>query len=327
MERLGALPGVISASAATGLPPAQPLNANDTQFEGVIPTADGPPQNVDYYSGITDGYLAAMGIQLVEGRGFEPADALPEAPVLLVNERLAQTFYPGESPIGRRIRPSGGPTFFTVVGIVGDVMQAGIGDEIGTEIFFYHPQVSRMEVAFRTMNVVLEVERDPVAFAPALERVVRELDPSLPVSDVRTMEQNVALSMAAPRFLTVLLGLFAAVALLLAGVGTYSVMAYSVAERTREIGIRMAIGAEAGKVRGLVLRQGGILAGIGVGLGVIGALGLTRFLASRLYEIEPTDLATFVVAPIFLTGVALLASYLPAVRASRMDPVAALRED
>lgn len=327
MERLGALPGVVSASATSGLPPAQTLNANDTEFEGVVPSPDGPPLNVDYYTAIEDRYLESMGIGVVEGRGFDPADALAETPVMLVNERLAETFYPGESPLGRRIRPPGGGVWFTVVGVVEDVKQAGIDGASGTELFFYLPQASQVGAAFRTIYVVLKGDRDPLAFAPALERVVRELDPALPVSDVRTMEENVARSMAAPRFLSLLLGLFAGVALLLAGVGTYSVMAYTVAERTREIGIRMAMGAEAGKVRRLVLRQGGILAGIGIGVGLVGAFALTRLLASRLYGVQPTDLATFVAAPLFLAAVALIASYLPAVRASRLDPMVALQED
>ncbi|MEX1257926.1 MAG: ABC transporter permease [Gemmatimonadota bacterium] len=327
LDRLRALPGVVAATATSALPPVQTLNANDTEFEGFVPRPDGPSQNVDYWTGIEADFLEAMGVEIVEGRGFEPADAGPDAPVMLVNERLAELFYPGESAVGRRIRPFGYENWLVVVGVVENLKQSGLDGEVGTELYFYHPQVTQLGLSYRTMYLVLRTTGDPTSLAPSVERVVRELDASLPVSDVRTMEENVARSMAAPRFLTLLLGLFAGVALLLAGVGTYSVMAYTVAERTREIGIRMAIGAEAGKVRALVLRQGGMLAAIGVAVGVLGSLALTRFLASRLYEIQPTDLATFIAAPLFLTAVALVASYLPAVRASRMDPVAALRED
>jgi len=327
LDRLRALPGVIAVSATSALPPMQTLNANDTQFEGFVPRPDGPQQNVDYWTGIESDFFEAMGVEIVEGRGFEAADAGPDAPVVLVNERLAELHYPGESAIGRRLRPFGNPDWLVIVGVVENLRQAGLDGEVGTELYFYHPQVTQLGLSYRTMNLLVRTTGDPLSLAPSVERVVRELDASLPVSDVRTMEDNVARSMAAPRFLAFLLGSFAVVALLLAGVGTYSVMAYSVAERTREIGIRMAIGAEAGKVRRLVLRQGGMLTAAGLVIGVLGALGLTRFLAARLYEIQPTDLATFVAAPIFLATIALFASYLPAVRASRMDPVAALRED
>ena len=327
LERLRALPGVTAASAASGIPPVRILNANDTEFEGVPQTDDGPAHNVDYWTGIEEGYLETMGIEVTEGRGFTPSDALAETPVMLVNQRLAATFYPGESPVGRRIRPPGSERWFNVVGVVEDVHQAGVTGEVGTELYFYHPQTTQAGQAYRTMFVTLRTDGDPLALAPSLESVVRELDPALPLSDVRTMEQNIARSMAQPRFLTLLLGVFAGIALLLAGVGTYSVMAYSVAERTREIGIRMAMGAEAGSVRGLVLRQGGVLAATGLVLGILGALGLTRFLGSQLYEVGATDPQTFLAAPLFLAVVAILASYLPALRASRMDPVAALRED
>jgi predicted permease len=303
------------------------LIANDTEFEGVPRSPDGPAHNVDYYTAASDGYLQAMGIDVVEGRGFDPADAASQAPVLLVNQALARTFYPGQSPVGRRIRPSGSPVPFTVIGVVADVKQAGLGAPAGTELFFFHPQVSRLGGPYRTMSVVLKTQGDPEALAPALERVVRELDPTLPVSDVRTMEETVARSMASPRFLAFLLGVFAVVAILLAGVGTYSVMAYTVGERTREMGVRLAMGAEASSVRGLVLRQAGALALVGVGAGTMAALALSRFLASRLFEVGPTDPVTLAAAPLFLTAVALGASYVPARRASILDPAAALRSE
>ena len=327
LTRVRALPGVVSASATSGLPPTQTLSANDTEFEGPPRTTEGPPQNVDYYTGIEDGYLETLHIPVMEGRAFDAADESAEAPVLLVNERLAGTFYPGESAVGRRIRPSGSDIWFTVVGVVADVKQAGISEPAGTELFFYNPQAIRAggDVS-RALSLVIRTQRSPLALAPAVERIVRELDPALPVADVQTMEDNVAGTMAQPRFLTLLLGVFAGIALLLASVGTYSVMAHSVAARSREIGIRMAMGAEPGSVRALVLRQGAGLAAAGLALGVLGALGLTRFLASQLYEVGTTDVRTFVAAPFVLAAVALLACYIPALRATRVDPVEALRE-
>ena len=328
LDRVRGLPGVTSASATSALPPAQTLNANDTQFEGVPVTADGPPHNVDYWTAIEDGYLETLEIEVLEGRGFEPRDALAETPVMLVNRRLADTFYPGGSPLGRRIRPPGSDTWFTVVGIVEDTKQSGIAAEPGTELFFYHPQLTRAGLfSYRTMNPVLRVEGNPLALAPAVERIVRELDPALPLSSVQTMQERVGRSLAQPRFLTLLLGIFAAIALVLAAVGTYAVVSYSVAERSREIGIRMAMGARSENVLAMVIRQGGGMAGLGLGLGILGAFGLTRLLGSQLYQVSSSDPGTFVAAPLFLGAVALAACFLPARRATRVDPVTALREE
>ncbi len=327
--RVEALPGVESASATSGLPPLQQLVANDTEFEGVAQTPDGPAFNVDYYTGVQAGYFEAMRIVLAEGRGFQSTDALAETPVVIVNQRVADLFYRGESPLGRRIRPNGDPDdpWFTVVGVAADVKQAGVNAPSGTELYFYNPQAARAGANFsRTLSLVVRTDGNPLSLAPAVERIVRELDPALPVADLQTLEDRVAGAMAQPRFLTLLLGVFAGVALLLASVGTYGVMAHTVAERHREIGIRMALGAEPGSVRGLVLMQGALLAGLGLVLGVLGALTLTRFLGSQLYEVGTTDLRTFVAVPLLLGSVALLACYVPARRATRVDPVEALRE-
>ncbi|MGE0158907.1 MAG: ABC transporter permease [Gemmatimonadales bacterium] len=327
LERVRALPGVVAATATSGLPPAQGLVANDTEFEGVPMIPDGPPHNVDYYTAVADDYFETMGVPIVDGRGFESADVVAEAPVLVVNERVASALYPGESPLGRRIRPAGSDVWFTVVGVAGDVNQAGIATPPSTELFFFNPQAAqRGGNVQRAMSVVVRTERSPLALAPSVERIVREIDPALPIANLQTLEQNVAGTMAQPRFLTLLLGVFAGVALLLASVGTYGVMAHSVAERNREIGIRMAMGAEPESVRGLVLRQGATLAAAGLVLGVIGALGLTRFLGTQLYDVGTTDLTTFVSVPLVLGAVALLACYVPARRATRVDPVEALRE-
>jgi putative ABC transport system permease protein len=328
LERVRALPGVVAASATSGLPPSQQLVANDTNFEGIAPSADGPPLNVDYYTGVEEGYHSVLGIEVLEGRAFEPADALAETPVLMVNQRLARTFYGDQSPLGRRISPSGtGGRWFTVIGVVEDVRQAGIREPSSTELFFYNPQIAQAGAnVFRDLSLVIRSDRSPLALASTAERIVSELDPALPVADIRTLEQNVARAMAQPRFLALLLGVFAGVALLLAAVGTYGLMAHSVAERSREIGIRMAMGAEPAAVRALVLEQGAALAGVGLAIGVLGALGLTRFLRAQLYEVRATDPGTFVLVPLFLGVVALLACYIPARRATRVDPVEALRE-
>jgi predicted permease len=328
LERVRALPGAVAASATSGLPPSQQLVANDTNFEGIAPSADGPPLNVDYYTGVEEGYHRVLGIEVLEGRAFEPADALAETPVLMVNQRLARTFYGDQSPLGRRISPGGtGGRWFTVIGVVEDVRQAGIREPSSTELFFYNPQIAQAGAnVFRDLSLVIRTDRSPLALASAAERIVSELDPALPVAEVRTLEQNVARAMAQPRFLALLLGVFAGVALLLAAVGTYGLMAHTVAERSREIGIRMAMGAEPAAVQALVLKQGATLAGLGLAVGLLGALGLTRFLEAQLYEIGTVDPGTFVLVPLFLGVVALLACYIPARRATRVDPVEALRE-
>jgi putative ABC transport system permease protein len=209
-----------------------------------------------------------------------------------------------------------------------DAKQAGVNNPAGTELFFYAPQLARGGgFVYRDQTLFVRTQRDPLGLAPAVTGVLSDIDPSLAVADVQSMEQNLASSLAQPRFMTLLLSLFAAVALVLAGIGTYGVMSYSVAERQREFGIRLAMGAERGSVLGMVLRQGGGLALVGLAIGVVGAFGLTRLLASQLYEVSVTDARTFLVAPLFLAAVALAACYLPARRATSVDPVAALRED
>ncbi|MEJ2203416.1 MAG: ABC transporter permease [Gemmatimonadota bacterium] len=330
LGRVRALPGVVSATAMSGLPPLRDVDANDTEFEGVPRTEDGPAHNVDYWTGVQADFLETTGIQVVEGRGFESADEGRDDLVMLVNERLARTFYPGSTPVGRRLRPCCGDDnpWLTVVGVVADVKQAGVNNDAGTELFFLNPQIGRTGYfAYRTMSMVVRTERDPLLLAPPIRRILGELDAAIPMADVQSMETHVARTMAQPRFLTLLLGLFAAIALVLAAVGTYGVMSYSVAARNREIGIRMAMGAEALSVQRMMLVQGTFLAGAGVILGIGGAMGLTRFLSSQLFVVSATDPQTFVVAPLFLGAVALLACFLPARRATRVDPVQALRDE
>ena len=330
LERIRALPGVVSATAMSGLPPLRTLDANDTEFEDMEPTEEGPPHNVDYWTSIDADYAETMGIRILEGRGFELADALAETPVMLVNERLARTFYPDQTPLGRRIRQPfrTGPSWFTVIGVVADMKQAGVNREAGTELFFYSPQLNRTDgFAYRTQNFMIRTERNPLGLAEPVRRLLGDIDAALPISDVQTMEQNLATSLAQPRFMTLLLSLFAGVALLLAAIGTYGVMSYSVVERKREIGIRMAMGANSSSVLGMVLKQGAALAGLGLVIGVAGAFGLTRFLTAQLYEVGTTDPGAFVLAPLFLALVATAACYLPARRATRVDPVTALREE
>ncbi len=329
VEQAQAIPGVSSATAMNGLPPLRRINANDTEFEGLERTEDGPPHNVDYYQWVTDGYFDTMGIKVLEGRAFGSQDMGPSAQaVTIVNETLASAFYPGESALGRRMRPCCGDSnpWLTIVGIVKDVRQGGLDNDTGTEMYFHTPQVAAVAgFAPRSMNVVVRTSIPPASVAQQARQAVWGLDPSLPIADLQTMGDVLFSSVARPRFLTLLLAVFGGVALALAAVGTYGVMSYSVAERSHEMGIRMALGADRGGVMKLVLGQGMRVASVGLVLGVAGAFFLTRFMATMLFGIGATDPITFLAVPAMLVVVAVAACLLPARRATRVDPMVALR--
>ncbi len=327
IDRVEALPGVASAALVSGMPPLRDLNANDTEFEGLTPTEDAP-FNVDYYQIVDHGYFETMEIPIVEGRALTDRES-PDALVLVVNETLARRYYPDGNALGRRIRPGLGPDapWFTIVGIAKDVKQGGVAQPAGTEIYGSNTQLAALNAAQRTMYAVVRTERDPMDMLASIRGAIREVDPSLPLAEVRTMEENIAGAISRPRFLALLLSIFAALALTLAAIGTYGVMAYSVAQRRHEIGIRMAMGARRESVLGMVLRAGLVLAGIGLVAGISGAFALTRLMQSMLYGITATDPATFLAAPLVLTAVAVAACLVPAWRAMRLDPASVLREE
>jgi len=329
-DRLGGLPGTRSVAAMSGLPPRRDVNANDMEFEGYNfqPGTGMAVPNADYWQFATTDYLATMGIPIVAGRDFNPSDGPESPPVVLINETLARVFYPGQDPLGRRLRPCCGDEvpWFTIVGIVKDVKQGGLEQPTGTEVYFNFAQVRGLFTP-RTMNVVMRVDGDPLTALQAVRREITALDATLPLADPRTMEGVLHMSVSRPRFLTLLLGIFAAVALALAAVGTYGVMSYAVTERNQEIGIRMALGARAGSVLGMVLSQGMIVAVIGLALGIGGALALSRFLSTMLYGIGIRDTIAFITAPLVLGLVATAACTIPALRATRIDPARILRQE
>ncbi|HYU33909.1 MAG TPA: ABC transporter permease [Thermoanaerobaculia bacterium] len=328
--RLSALPGVEGAAAMSGLPPKRDVNANDTDFEGLPAPPVGPIQNVDYWQFVTRDYFRTMKIPLVEGRLFEPTDAAGSPGVAIVNQTLAKTFWPHQSAIGRRLRAPGPddnpPPWLTVVGVVADVKQGGLDQKTGTELYFLQDQTAEaVGGSADTMNLVVRTERDPLTLADMVRQEVRRMDPALPLAGMRPMSEVLFESIASPRLLMVLVMLFAAVALVLAAIGTYGVLSYAVEQRTREIGIRMALGAQVGQVLRMILSQGAVLAGIGLALGVVGALALQRVLASLLFGTAPTDPLIFGLVVALLAAVSLLACWWPARRAARVDPLVALR--
>ena len=327
-RRLGESPGLRDVAAMSGLPPQRDVDANDTAFEGLPQGPDQPVQNVDYYQVATTPYFAAMRIPLLEGRGFWPTD-VGGPPVAVVNETLAKRFYPGRSAIGQRIRPGGqGTPWITIVGVSADVKQGGLDQPAGTEVYFLYDQVAAsLQYAPGQMNVVLRSPLPLAEVAQTVRRTVASLDPTIPVIQLRTMEQVVADSVPRQRFLSQLLGIFALVALLLAAIGTYGILGYMVNERTREIGIRMALGAARTSVVGMVLGQGLTVALIGIVLGLAGAFGLSRLASSLLYGVSPADPLTFATVAGVIALVALAACTLPARRATRVDPLVAMRAE
>ncbi len=330
IDKIRAVPGVRAAAAMTGLPPSRDVNANDTEFVGVPTPPAGPIHNVDYDQQVMFGYLEAMGIPVVEGRGFTEADAAGAGGVVLVNETLAKRFYPNQSAIGRVVRrPSAsGPIAMTIVGVVKDVKQRGLGEETGTELYLLVDQLPTVaKSAPGTLHVVVRSSTPFETVAPALQQIARSMDARLPVVNLRPMTEVFAESMARPRFLMTLLVAFAVLALLLAAIGTYGVLSYLVSERRQEIGIRMALGAERGALLGMVMRHGLTLAVGGLLLGLAGAIGVTRLMQTLLFNVRPADPATMVAVAVVIAGVALVACYVPARRATRVDPLIALRAE
>ncbi|HUI40359.1 MAG TPA: ABC transporter permease [Terriglobia bacterium] len=322
-QQLEVLPGVQSATLAYGLPPERPPNENDTEIEGFVMKKGGPIQNVDYYQAVGDNFFQTMGIRLMEGRLFNQGDGQGAPDVLIVNETMARTFWGNQSPIGRRVRPGFTDPWCTVVGVVEDVKNAGIDKPAGTEL--YLPLHQKQAAGTGSAYIIMRSSIDPKSLVGAARRVVNGLDPQLPISKISTMDDVILAAQARPRFLTVLLTIFSGVALVLAAVGLYGVIAYGVAQRTQEFGVRMVLGARPGDVLGMVLRQGGRLVAIGVVLGLIGAFVLTRTMSSLLFGIRATDPATYLGVSFVLALVALLASYIPARRATKVDPMVALR--
>ena len=315
--RLEALPGVEGVGIGDDLPIAGTDTSTDLTVEGR--EASGGEQLMSGVHVVNPRYLEAMGIPLLKGRTFTERDTSEAPEVVLVNETMARRLWPGQEAVGKRIKLLG-PNWAEVVGVVRDVKHNGLNAEPTMDAY-----VSHLQAPWPWMSVSLRSNLDPVALRASVRREVQAIDPNQAVANFKTMDQVIGESVGERRLSLVLFGLFGAVALLLAGVGIYGVMGYGVTQRTHEIGIRMALGAQTGDVLKLVVGQGMTLALAGVAAGLLGAFGLTRLMISLLFGVSATDTFTFVVIALVLAGVALLACYLPARRASRIDPMVALR--
>ena len=322
IERLEQLPGVLRVGAGTDLPLRSTWTRLFTAEGWKQPPSGLPPTNA--HTVVFGNYLPALGIPLKRGRFFTDQDRVGTSGVLLINETMARRFWPNEDPLGKRLKwglPQAENPWLTIVGVVGDVKDGRLNAE--TRPHTYEPYLQNRQM--RSLRVVLRGARGPENLAAAMRAQVLALDRDLPVSDLQTMEQVIVDSVAPQRFNTILLGSFAAVALILASVGIYGVMAYLVTQRTQEIGIRMALGAQQRDVFRSVVGQGMGLVLIGLVMGLVAALALTRLLSSLLYGISAADPATFTVVSLLFIGVALLASVIPAYRASKVDPMVSLR--
>jgi putative ABC transport system permease protein len=330
LDRLRALPGVESADTVFPLP----LSGQGFVLAFAVQGRPEPPPGATPSANIrlvTPSFFQTLGIRVLQGRVFTPQDTPSSIPVILINKTMTDRIWPGENPLGKRITfddaTDPDAKWMEVVGVVADIRHQALDQEAGMEA--YWPQLQNPVGG--QLSVVLRAQGEPEQLAGALREAVRSIDPDLPVEQVETLETVVSKALAGSRFQTVLLGIFAGVALLLAAIGVYGVISYSVTQRTHEIGIRMALGARRLEVLALVIRQGMALVLAGVALGLALALLLTWWLSERItafvYQGKAFDPVTLIAVPLVLLAVALVANWLPAQRATQVEPVVALRSE
>jgi putative ABC transport system permease protein len=322
VERVQGLPGVEAAGAVNLLP----LSGENQSGTVTVDTRAVPPDQTTPeadWRPVTPGFFKALRIPLIRGRYLDERDTETSSPVAVIDETLAHTYWLNEDPIGKRLKRGGGASsapWMTVVGVVGHVHYRTLTAPSRVEV--YWPESQRPDP---DMGLAIRTSADPIRLASTVQKVVQEADPDQPVYRVATMQDLMADSVAGQRLAMILLAVFAGLAVLLAAIGTYGVLAYSVAQRRHEIGVRMALGAERASVLRMVTRQGLTLTVLGVVIGIAGALGLTRLIASMLFAVRPADPLTFISVSLLLVAVALIASYIPARRAAKVDPMEALR--
>ncbi|MGH7538555.1 MAG: ABC transporter permease [Gemmatimonadales bacterium] len=324
LPRLAALPGVLGAAASSAPPLSERSSTSSFTVEGQ-PTEPGQEPNGSWQA-VTAGYLGLLGVPILRGRDVTEQDVRDSSLVAVINRSMARRFWPAEDPLGKRFHfgsaDEADAPWITVVGVAGDVRHRRLSEAPANQFYIVFPQAP-----FRGMVLLVRTAAEPVALARAVRETVRSADDQLPVYSLQSMEQLYRSSMWEQRLYGWMFGAFAGVALLLAVVGLYGVMAYMVTLRTHEIGVRMALGAERANVRRLVVRRGLRLAAIGIGIGLVGAMAVTGTLRGFLFGVTATDPVVFLGIALLLTAVALVASYLPARRAAQVDPVIALRSE
>ena len=321
-ERLERTPGVESVGTSYSLP----MSAVAFAWEPITIEGYAPPTAQDTIISnvriINPGYFDVMRIPLKLGRYFTGQDIKGTQETVIVNEALAERFWPNEYPIGKRLQRGKSGPWRTIVGVISDTKEYSAEKE--PPIAVYYPAE---QVIARNMYLVIRTTSDPVPMTAAIVKEIQAVDPEMPVYDVGSMDQRLYGSLARQRFSMFLLGVFALIALILAAIGVYGVMAYSVSQRTHEIGVRIALGARPDAILRLVIRQALILAAMGIAIGLVGAFALTRVMSSLLFGVSATDLLTFVITSLLLGSIALMASYIPARRAAKVDPIAALQHE
>ncbi|HEY6189282.1 MAG TPA: ABC transporter permease [Pyrinomonadaceae bacterium] len=325
LARLERLPGVTSVAGVSRLPVVAAISSSNFTIQG-RPVASGhePSANVRLTS---PAYFQTMGIPFVQGRDFNARDTKDSPDAVIINKVMAERFWPGEDPLGKRIQLSAETTRWReVVGVVGNEKLSGLDSEIGPAIYVPLTQNS-FPNAMRSIFIVARTEGEPMSLVSGIQKELRSIDAEQALFQIRTLDEVISNSLAQRRFNSLLMVIFAALAGLLAAVGIYGLIAYSVTQRTHEIGVRLALGAQPFDVLKMVLGQGVRLSLVGIALGLVASFALTRLLSSLLYGVSATDPITFLGIPLLLTAVALLASYLPARRATKVDPMIALRYD
>jgi len=314
-EHVSAIPGVLAVGAVGHLP----LRGNAGRSFAIEGRPDPGPGNAASaaYSAACPNYFRAMNIPILEGREFTHLDTLGSPQVIVINQTMAKKFWPGENPVGKRIQQG---KWLTIVGVVGDVHHWGLDG--GMQPQFFRPYT---QAAWPVMSIVVRTTALPASYATVVKKALAGIEPDRPVSEVSTMDSIVQDSVGSRKLPTLLLSAFALLALGLAAVGIIGVVSYSVAQRTHEIGIRMALGARPADVLQLIVNGSMTWVLVGIGVGVAGSLGLTRLLGTLLFAVEPTNPAVLGTVSLLLTAVALLASYVPARRAAKVDPMVALR--
>jgi predicted permease len=325
-ERLAAIPGVLSVGVGSELPLVGSVSGT-AHFIEDKPTEAGQLPPMIHYAFAGPNFLETMGIRRLQGRTFTPSDHADGNHVVVVSQTVADAFWPGQSPLGKRMRPTGDSVpWYEVVGVVAPVVQEGVREDVRPLIYYPMLEPGGQRGDFRGASYVMQAAM-PSALTDAVRAAVWELDPDLPLANMQTLEDIVAESVVQLSFTMLTLGVAALLALILGAVGLYGVLSYAVEQRTQEIGVRMALGAQASEVLGMVVRDGALTQAVGLAVGLAAAFGLTRLLQGMLYGVEPLDPITFAGTSLLLFAVGLLAAYLPARRAAKVDPTVSMRAE